>query len=257
MRSSTAARADGYKAKRPAGPQFTCVRTYTFDNCLAQRTDRYPQAKRELTRRWLIPYARPGMTLINIGCGAGDFNAVAHAMGLRVIACEPDPAPFEVARREAPPGCEVYSCDLGGLAKLGVKGDFVVMHDVLEHIEDDAEAVDMLRGLLNPGGHAFVSVPALQWLFGRHDEELGHYRRYDKRSLSDVLSRRFEVVRMRYYGALSIPLVLVFSKLLRREYPRKAGREGAVGRIYGALCDFEIGVAFPTGTSVMADVVAK
>jgi ubiquinone/menaquinone biosynthesis C-methylase UbiE len=56
------------------------VPSYTFDNWLAQRTDRYPQAKRELTRRWLIPYARPGMTLISIGCGAGDFNAVAHAM---------------------------------------------------------------------------------------------------------------------------------------------------------------------------------
>lgn len=56
-----------------------------------------------------------------------------------------------------------------------------------------------------------------------------------------MLSRRFEIVRMRYYGALSIPLVLVFSKLLRREYPRKAGREGSIGRIYGALCDFEVG----------------
>jgi len=255
--SSTAGRADGYKAKGPAGPHFTCVRTYTFDNCLAQRTDRYPQAKRELTRRWLVPYARPGMTLINIGCGAGDFNAVAHAMGLKVIACEPDPAPFDVALREAPAGCEVYRCDLSGLAQRGVKGDFVVMHDVLEHIEDDAGAVDMLADLLNPGGHAFVSVPALQWLFGRHDEELGHFRRYTKTTLGAVLSRRFEVVRMRYYGALSIPLVLVFSKLLRREYPRKAGREGAIGGIYGALCDFEVGVTFPTGTSVMADVVVK
>ena len=96
------------------------MRTYTLENCLAQRTDRYPQAKRELTRRWLVPYAKPGMTLVNVGCGAGDFNAVAQAMGLNVIACEPDPAPFQVARDEAPPGCEVHNCDLMGLAELGV-----------------------------------------------------------------------------------------------------------------------------------------
>ncbi|HEX5275363.1 MAG TPA: methyltransferase domain-containing protein [Candidatus Rubrimentiphilum sp.] len=233
------------------------MRSYTFDNCLAQRTDRYPQAKRELTRRWLVPYACDGMTLINIGCGAGDFNAVAHGMGLKVIACEPDEAPFRVAQQEAPDGCSVYNCDLHGLSERGVKGDFVVMHDVLEHIEDDAGAVDILRGLLDPGGRAIVSVPAMQWLFGRHDEELGHFRRYTKGTLANVLSRRFEIVRMRYYGALSIPLVLVFSKLLRREYPRKAGREGAIGQIYGALCDFEVGVTFPAGTSVMAEAIAR
>ena len=227
---------------------------YTLDDHAVRDTDRYTQAKYEVTRRWLAEYSRPGMTLLNIGCGSGYFNKVAATMELRVIACEPDSAPFELASAAAPAGCAVYNCDLAGLAQRGARGDFVVMHDVLEHIEDDAAAVEVLHSLMNPGGHAIVSVPALPSLFGRHDEQLGHFRRYTAKSLSEVLAVRFNVCRMRYFGALSIPVLLVFSKLLRRDYPRNRGKESFFDRIFGTLCDFETTVVFPLGTSLLADV---
>jgi len=55
----------------------------------------------------------------------------------------------------------------------------VLMLDVLEHMEDDLAALrDTVSSLLAPGGWLLVSVPAGQMLFSRHDELLGHKRRY-------------------------------------------------------------------------------
>jgi len=230
---------------------------YTLDNHRAQSSDAYALAKGEIIRAMLTTYAKPGMTLLNIGCGAGYFNTIVAALGLRVIGCEPEPSAFEMARKDAPEGCTVYNCDLAGLAKQGVSGDLAVLVDVFEHIEDDAEAAALLRSMLRPGAHAIITVPAVPWLYGVHDERLGHLRRYSARSFRKLLASQFEICCMRYFGALSIPIVVIFSQLLRREYPRKAGREGVIGRLYSAFCALETRVSFPIGTSLITDVRMK
>ena len=57
--------------------------------------------------------------------------------------------------------------------------DLVLMLDVLEHVEDDRAALlDAVLNFLAPGGRLLVSVPAGPGLFSRHDELLGHKRRY-------------------------------------------------------------------------------
>ena len=56
--------------------------------------------------------------------------------------------------------------------------DLVVMLDVLEHIEADAECLRECTRVLKPGGRLLLTVPAFQWLWGTHDEQYGHKRRY-------------------------------------------------------------------------------
>jgi 2-polyprenyl-3-methyl-5-hydroxy-6-metoxy-1,4-benzoquinol methylase len=57
--------------------------------------------------------------------------------------------------------------------------DLVLMLDVLEHVEDDrAVLLDVVVNFLTPGGWLLLSVPAGARLFSRHDELLGHRRRY-------------------------------------------------------------------------------
>jgi SAM-dependent methyltransferase len=59
------------------------------------------------------------------------------------------------------------------------KYDLVLMLDVLEHVEDDRGALrDAVSSFLSPGGWLMLSVPAGEKLFSRHDELLGHKRRY-------------------------------------------------------------------------------
>src|SRR5437899_71740 len=75
--------------------------------------DVYAWSKYAMTSEWLRPHARQGMRLLNIGCGSGEYNAVAvKAFGVQVTACEPEEAAFSTAAASAPAGCEVRQCGL-------------------------------------------------------------------------------------------------------------------------------------------------
>ncbi|HVN48956.1 MAG TPA: methyltransferase domain-containing protein [Bacteroidota bacterium] len=67
--------------------------------------------------------------------------------------------------------------------------DFVLLLDVLEHIEND---VVFLRNLMkcefiSPETQFIITAPAFQSLFCSHDEFLGHYRRYASTNLTKVV----------------------------------------------------------------------
>jgi hypothetical protein len=125
------------------------------------------------------------------------------------------------------------------------------MHDVLEHIEDDRAALARLHRLLVEDGHLVLSVPALPSLFGFHDEQLGHYRRYTRRSLRSVLSAAFDVQRMRYFGLGFLPITAYYSRFRRRPYPIGSVGSGVVSRAFRGLCALEARVPSPLGTSLV------
>ena len=64
---------------------------------------------------------------------------------------------------------------------------------VLEHVPDDQAALGELTRVLRPGGRAWVTVPhglrnispAFRLANRRHDQRLGHLRRYEARTLVD------------------------------------------------------------------------
>jgi SAM-dependent methyltransferase len=208
--------------------------------------DAYAQGKYDITTRWLRPRVRPGHRLLNIGCGGGEYNKAARGLGYDVTACEPERVAYDFAARR---GDKVLQC---GLMELDVPpANAIVMHDVLEHIEDDVAAVRAVHDLLVPGGVAVISVPAYQWLFGHHDVQLGHYRRYTRSSLVERLRDHFVIERARYYGAALIPVALWFSRLAKRPYPTAAASRGLGNTAMHAVCGLEARVPMPVGTSVI------
>lgn len=119
--------------------------------------------------------------------------------------------------------------------------------------------VKRLSQMLKAEGLLCVSVPALQGLFGYHDEMLGHYRRYDKHSLTRKLSQEFQIKKCRYFGFSLTPVALLYSRWLKKPYPAGQQKEGSVLRnIMDGILWTETRIAFPIGTSLMAlAVVAK
>ena len=78
--------------------------------------------------------------------------------------------------------------------------DTVVMVNVLEHIEDDGEALQSLFRVLKPGGHLLLFVPALQFLFSELDRKHGHFRRYHLAPLEFKLNGHgFRIREKRYF----------------------------------------------------------
>ena len=90
---------------------------------------------------------------------------------------------------------------------------------MLEHIEDDRAALARMVRALKPGGFVLLSVPAGEWLFGYHDEQLGHFRRYTKKTLRRLVGEFCTIDVMRYFGFTLVPVCYMYSRLLRKPYP--------------------------------------
>jgi len=224
---------------------------YTIADHEFRDDDVYALGKYQLTKRWLQPLATRG-TLLNIGCGAGQFNRTAVELGFDVHGYEPERKAFALAVTNKPSRrCDVQQLGLEEIAGEHT-ADVIVMHDVLEHIENESAAVARVATLLKPDGLLVMSVPAMPALFGYHDEQLGHYRRYTRRTLRAALQPAFQIDRLRYYGATLIPVTLWFSRLRRQPYPTaNAAGGGLMGNALAMVCRVEERIPGPLGTSLV------
>lgn len=84
--------------------------------------------------------------------------------------------------------------------------DYVTALDVIEHIEDEAGALATICRLLKPNGRLLLTVPAYEFLYSLHDAAVGHYRRYDKKSIAISLKNAgFAVTHCEYFLSFLIP----------------------------------------------------
>lgn len=173
------------------------------------------------------------------------------------VGIESDPVLLEAAQQR---GLEVEAGALpGDLPVLPGPLDAVCLFDVLEHIEDDAQALAAVRGLLRPGGLLFITVPAYAWLWSAHDERLGHCRRYTAGRLRRAVEGAgFRVRRLTYFNTiLALPVMVL--RLLGRALGREAHdlrRPGTLlNRALAACFALEARLlrwgAFPFGISIL------
>lgn len=236
----------------------TLQRQYEMTDHSTRNYDPYTWGKYRITLKWLnrfVPEWKNGK-ILNVGCGAGDFSALLlkdGAMPANLVSCEPDSETYNFAKANLKtfPDTRVLNQSLNEIELPDSSIDLIVMHDVLEHIEDDLEAVRLLKRLLHSNGSLLLSVPTHQWLFGRHDEELLHFRRYSVANLCALLESEFKLVKVRNYGFLFIPITLVMSKWLRIPYPKSSTKMDWKYWCARTLSWFEERFAFPTGNSVI------
>ena len=67
--------------------------------------------------------------------------------------------------------------------------DTIYALNVVEHIEMDKLAIENMLSLLKKNGKLIILVPAFQALYNNFDEELMHYRRYNRRSLEKIMNK--------------------------------------------------------------------
>jgi SAM-dependent methyltransferase len=209
--------------------------------------------------QWLGQKFRPhlGRRVLEVGAGLGTITEKL-APGLELlIALEVEA--FFVERLQnrfrnvpqvRPHLSGVELADWKALASERIES--VVLSNVLEHIEDDHQAVRNFHEVLVPGGKLLVLVPALPALFGELDRSVGHYRRYTPSTLREALTRNgFLVESLEWMNLMAIPGWYVNGKLLRRR-----NIPGLQLRLFDQLMPYlarlESHVRLPVGMSLFA-----
>ncbi len=131
--------------------------------------------------------------------------------------------------------------------------DSVVMLNVLEHVSDDARALRHIHDVLPPGGRLILLVPAFRSLYGPIDANLGHYRRYTKRSLRSLAEDQgFRVQTLRYFNSVGFLGWWVNAKISRKTEQSETQIKFFDCRIVPLLSRLEAVIPPPVGQSLFA-----
>jgi SAM-dependent methyltransferase len=157
--------------------------------------------------------------ILEIGCGTGHNLAMLGGFG-RVDALELDDEARAVAEQRL--GRKAMSAPLPELADVKDRQyDLIGAFDVIEHIDDDAAAIESIAKKLKKGGKFVMTVPAHQWMWSAHDVVNHHKRRYSKQSLRKLIEGSpLRLDRIGYFNSLLFPLAVadrLVSKLRGKE----------------------------------------
>lgn len=165
--------------------------------------------------------------VLEVGAGIGSNAPYLHSPCTgRVVALEPDGGLVDELRENlgrVVQGCP-YDAVCGTLDTLprGATFDTILYIDVLEHIEDDAGEMKKAAAHLKPGGRVIVLSPAHQWLFTPFDASIGHFRRYNKRSLKAATPADLKLEKMFYLDTFGILASAANQVMLRQSMPTKS-----------------------------------
>jgi|tagenome__1003787_1003787.scaffolds.fasta_scaffold20736696_2 SAM-dependent methyltransferase len=157
--------------------------------------------------------------VVEYGAGTGTISQYLRPVAQRLTLIEPSANLHAALRARFPDDAlvEIEALTLEEHVKQTETGtvDTAVLVNVLEHIEDDANALAELSRIVVPGGHVLIFVPALSLLMSRLDGMLGHFRRYHSVELRDKLrAAGLQVVRCRYFDFPGILPWLLVNRLL-------------------------------------------
>ena len=107
--------------------------------------------------------------------------------------------------------------------------DAVVMLNVLEHIQDDCNALQQVHRILKPGGIAVIEVPAGPGLYDAYDKALRHFRRYRMSDIAEKMSAAgFSLQRKSHLGFFVYPAFAAVKRRNQRTYADSTDPESVV-----------------------------
>lgn len=135
-----------------------------------------------------------GKSFIEIGCGAGNLSLFLCKNGYKGYGVDFS----SEAINQASVNLKDYTqtgqyhlihSDFLQVGDMEQKVDFAVSMMVIEHIEDEVSFLRKMVSFVKPCGHIMVGVPGRKDKWDIEDETVGHFRRYERAELENVLFR--------------------------------------------------------------------
>lgn len=150
--------------------------------------------------------------------------------------------------------------------------DAVVILNVLEHIENDAAALQQIFRILKPGGAVIIEVPAGPHLYDIYDKVLMHYRRYTLSGLKTLVKKQgFKITNQSHLGFFLYPgfwfvkkrnkSLLSQSEAIQKQLVEKNIRDTGESKILHALMQTELTLgkimSFPWGIRCLMSCIKQ
>ena len=134
--------------------------------------------------KYVIPFieekfpVKPGMRVLEIGCGEGGVLKAFINKGCQGVGVELDASRIDNAKIFLPDDISAGQLKfvIKDIYKVDVENDFnglfdiIVLKDVIEHIHDQAKLIGWMKNFLKPGGIVFFGFPPWYMPFGGHQQ---------------------------------------------------------------------------------------
>ncbi len=145
---------------------------------------------------WIAERCR-GLNVVDMACGEGYGSDVLARRAARVTGVDANPEAHEHARlRYSRPGVR-FVREL--IDRYEEPCDAVVFLQTIEHVEDPHAVLEHLRGMLRPGGTAYVSTPNVLTLAPEGADRSGnpwHVHEYRAEEFRELCQSSFDEVRL-------------------------------------------------------------
>ena len=181
------------------------------------RYDTHMDAPQEVAHM-LAELVPMGSHVLDVGCGTGALSRIiADARNAQIIGIEPNPARAATARAR---GLKVHEEPFTAAALQRLERfDVIVFADVLEHVADPGDFLQLAHRALLPGGRVIASVPnvahwsvRLDLLCGRFDyqpvgiRDATHLRWFTAESVRELFeSNGLRVVSLQHTANVILP----------------------------------------------------
>ena len=159
-------------------------------------------------RKWLAQLTFPylGNNPLEFGSGIGDYADEWLQLGCQQLTVsENSPTRITVLQDKflGNPYVITKQIDVERIERMAETYSAIVSLNVIEHLENDGDAVRGVSNALLPGGYFVAFTPAFPLLMSKFDKAVGHHRRYTKKSARALLTDNgFEIVKTHYVNSL-------------------------------------------------------
>jgi len=213
---------------------------------------------------WILDCFHPHISdnVIEVGAGQGTMSLLIAKQCENLVAIEPDKNNCQIICDKVKDfkHVKVFHGFLSNLPKEEEAADNIIYINVLEHIEDEVAELTIAKQLLSANnGHLLIFVPALQTLYGAIDHQVGHYRRYSKKYLVDLLENKLDmkIIKIKYFDIVGVIPWYILSCVLKL-----TGQNPTTVKIYDKLIvpimsKLEKYLPLPVGKNIYAIATLK